>query len=109
MFGGAKSKLKGAISEEIRKEYGDSFIEDADYMLFFKGGDIELEDSVDKLFKIVNNALGKGANTLSKSDFKSISHEETSYEPTEDGSDEEPAKEHVTKKTDYIFVKITLN
>ncbi len=57
-------------------------------MIFFSGGMAVEEDAVEKLFGIVNRALGQSANTLSKSDFKAIK------------ADDQVA---------YRFVKITLN
>ena len=88
LYCGKSSRLKKATKEEITAEYGQSFCEDADYMIFFSGGMAVEEDAVEKLFGIVNRALGQSANTLSKSDFKAIK------------ADDQVA---------YLFVKITLN
>ena len=97
IWGGKKDKLRQSVQRKIKDEYGESFLEDADYILFFRSDDLATDDGVKRLFKTVNRALGKNANSMSESDFKKINK-------TVD-SDEEKTDQAL----DFVFVKITLN
>jgi len=94
IWGGKKSKLKADIKSKITAEGGESVLEDADYLLFFKGPAIETDDGLTKLFNTVNRALGKGANNMSQSDFKKV---------------EEEADSEGSKKLAFVYLKVTLN
>ena len=74
---GKTSTLKKAIRAQITSEMGDSFLNDADYIIFFKGGNINDADAAVKLFNITDDALGRFANTIAKSDVKKIKDDES--------------------------------
>lgn len=100
VWAGKKDKIKADVKAQIKAEYGDSFLEDADYCLFFRGDVLNDSSGLKSVFKAVNQALGKSANSLSESDFKAINKKVESK--TEDGAEDESS-------LNYVFVKITLN
>ena len=105
VYGGPTDKIKGAVREEIRAQYSEKYLADADYILFFKGGSVNDEDAVEKLAPIVQRALGKAsANDLTASDFKEIW--ETSSSEADNAEGEEKAD--VEKNVKYLFVKVTI-
>ena len=115
VYGGPTGKLRHSVKEEIRSEFSEKFLADADYVLFFKGSALNSEDALEKLAPIVQRALGKAsANDLSVSDFKTITEEVTTKEGAEEGGDEEGEEnEKSTPETSeaikYAFVKITIS
>ena len=66
---GKTSKLKSIYVQAIKSQYGDSFLQDADYIAIFMKDDAD-SSSMKKLFELVNRALGKDANNMTQSDFK---------------------------------------
>ena len=56
---------------------GWTLLNDADYIIFFKGGNINDADAAVKLFNITDDALGRSANTIAKSDVKKIKDDES--------------------------------
>lgn len=93
---GKASKLKEKMKAEIREAYGESYLNDADYVIFVYGKEVDgSKSSKESLFKLVDRALGETANLLSKSDFDVI------REKAEDDEAEGAVK--------YMFVKVTLN
>lgn len=104
VWGGKTSKLKAAIKTQITDEYGETFLDDANYVLFFKGTLLNEVNGLKKLFSTVNTALGKDANSLTESDFKKITSKIASTDIDNENNKLEANKEEL----DYLFVKITL-
>ena len=67
----SKDDVPSSVTKLIYKDYGDKYLEDADYIVFFWGG--INKDNIDKLFNVADKALGKSANKLTDKDFKKIS------------------------------------
>lgn len=98
------------IKDKIKEEFGDQFLLDANYVVFFRG-DIN-KDGMKKLFNLTNKAFGEDANRLVEGDFKRISFAATSSteeepkdeEPVEglESKEEAPAKEDVDHETSTI-------
>lgn len=63
-------KIPMSVQSLIIDEYGENYLEDADYVSFF-WGQIG-KDEIKKLFNVVDRALGKSANKLTETDFKKI-------------------------------------
>ena len=103
-------KVPESVSKLIFDQYGDKYLLDADYVSFF-WGNIE-KDDIEKLFNVVDKALGKSANRLTESDFKILkvdfkssssssvisADDETSKE--EDKDEEESTDEEVRSTDD---------
>lgn len=103
VWGGKTDKIRSSIKQKITSEYGGTSLDDANYVLFFKGPLLNEADGIKKLFQTVNVALGKNANSLSMSDFKKIKSSATAS--AADSSDEMAVAED---PLDFVFVKITL-
>ena len=76
-----------SVASIIVKEYGDSYLQDADYVSFFWGA--IGKDEIKKLFNVVDKALGKSANKLTETDFKKINELSGKEVETEDIEDVE--------------------
>lgn len=84
----ALDDLPQSVKSLITKDYGDKYLDDADYVAFF-WGPID-KKSIGKLFNVVDKALGKSANKLTDKDFKkmtmdgeaAVSDEEVDVEET---------------------------
>lgn len=72
IFGGKASSLKSQFKTKITNKYGGRFLDDADYLIIFKGQVLNEKDSIKKLFALTDRALGKNANSLSEGDFYTI-------------------------------------
>lgn len=99
------------IKDKIKEEFGDQFLLDANYVVFFRG-DIN-KDGMKKLFNLTNKAFGEDANRLVEGDFKRISFavdSSTNEEPKDDeesveepeNKEEAPAEEDVDHETSTI-------
>jgi hypothetical protein len=95
------------IKDKIKEEFGDQFLLDANYVVFFRG-DIN-KDGMKKLFNLTNKAFGEDANRLVEGDFKRISFataSSTEEEPKDDeepeNKEEAPAEEDVDHETSTI-------
>ena len=94
------------IKDKIKEEFGDQFLMDANYVVFFRG-DIN-KDGMKKLFNLTNKAFGEDANRLVEGDFKRISFAVDSStndeEPVEEpeNKEEAPAEEDVDNETSTI-------
>lgn len=127
-----------SVKDIILKEYGEKYLDDADYVSFFWGR--ISKDDIDKLFNVVDKALGKSANKLTNTDFKKITvgddaeaddeqpveeHsednnvdnnaedtevevEDTDEQPNEDAEDENDSFDEPQKPVSHFFLKITL-
>ena len=84
------------IKDKIKEEFGDQFLLDANYVVFFRG-DIN-KDGMKKLFNLTNKAFGEDANRLVEGDFKRISFAVDSSTDEEPKDDEEPVEEPENKE-----------
>lgn len=84
----SKDAVPKSVVDLITKDYGDTYLDDANYVAFFWGG--INKDNIDKLFNTVDKALGTSANKLTDKDFKKISMD---GEPAIDASDEDDEEE----------------
>ena len=106
---GKTEKLKLSFKQQIQAQYGESFLQDADYIAIFKQDDAD-DSSMKKLFDLVNRALGKDANNMTQSDFKVAKGDDGASE-TSDDVDSEDGEEspNTTKATmSFVFMKITV-
>lgn len=67
-----KDELPEAVLAKIQEKFGQDFVEDANYTLWFSGEGITKETVEKTIFKIVNSALGSSANNMNESDLKMI-------------------------------------
>ena len=105
---GKAEKLKLANKQLIQRQYGESFLQDANYIAIFTQDEAD-DSSMKKLFELVNRALGKDANNMNQSDFKIAKAEDVEASPDDedDESGEEPPEQ--TKATaSFVFMKITI-
>ena len=84
------------IKDKIKEEFGDQFLLDANYVVFFRG-EINKE-GMKKLFNLTNKAFGEDANRLVEGDFKRISFAVDSSTDEEPKSDDEPVEEPENKE-----------
>lgn len=91
------SAVPKRIKEKIKEDFGEQFLLDANYVVFFRG-DVD-KDGMKKLFNLTNKAFGEDANRLTEGDFKKISFISTdSQEEPEESKDEEPPKEELEEE-----------
>ena len=102
---GKTSDLRSEAAEKIKEQNGDSFLQDADYILFFTRQEGFNDDDLKKLFDLTNRALGKDANGMSKSDFKRLTDTMESA-PDRDLDDTKEAKTETI--TIALFLKVTI-
>lgn len=115
-------RVPAAASAAIRQKHGDTFLLDANYLIFFKSSTgFQAEDSK-KLFELVNRALGKDANSMTKGDFKTFTLGGSSLNedelPAEDATADAAAEPEgvapeeqaapVEDGKEYIFLKVTV-
>lgn len=101
---GKTSKLRPDFAAAIREEYGDMFLEDADYIIFFTKNDPWSDANIKTAFEFTDRALGKDANKLSKNDFKALP-----LQAKEQPSDEENAEASVQDAGSHtVFIKVTI-
>lgn len=118
---GKASRLKGQVASSIKSTFGDSYLQDADYILFFEKSEAWSEDDIKKLFELTNRALGKDANMLSKSDFNKLDMSapatDDSDEDTDDDSDDDSdedatdtaeTSQEASEDSNTLFLKVTL-
>lgn len=89
--------IPSKIKTKIQEEFGDNYLLDADYVVFFRGK--MTSDQIKKLYNLTNKAFGEDANRLVEGDFKRISFAKntasnTEEEPKEVGDqpDDQPDK-----------------
>lgn len=111
---GKKERLMGNILRAIQADYGETFLNDANYILFFSRDEGWTDKDIQKVFDLTDRALGKNANKLSKADFKKLSNSTGPAEmpddiDDDDFDDEDIAEEPVnTDTSNTLFVKITI-
>ena len=110
---GHTDKLSMSVRSSIQSEYGESYLQDSDFIMFFTKTDGWKEGDSKKLFDLVNRGLGKDANGMTESDFKKLTKKETTdtgdddEEGNEEGSEKEETAETSTD-TSTLFLKITI-
>ena len=110
---GHTDKLSMSVRSSIQSEYGESYLQDSDFIMFFTKTDGWKEGDSKKLFDLVNRGLGKDANGMTESDFKKLTKKETTdtsdndEEGNEEGSEKEETAETSTN-TSTLFLKITI-
>jgi hypothetical protein len=67
-----KEELPEGVVAKLTKAFGDSFLLDANYTLWFSGNNITKETVEKTLFKIANKAMGEAANNMNESDLKLV-------------------------------------
>ena len=67
-----KEELPEGVVAKLTKAFGDSFLLDANYTLWFSGNNITRETVEKTLFKIANKAMGEAANNMNESDLKLV-------------------------------------
>lgn len=83
-----RDEIPTSVASLIKKQYGDTYLQDANYVSFFWGQFDN--DFSKKLFNVVNQALGKSANRLTDVDFKKLILDSSdSNEEQDDGNEEE--------------------
>ena len=95
------------IKDKIKEEFGDQFLLDANYVVFFRG-DIN-KDGMKKLFNLTNKAFGEDANRLVEGDFKRISFAMDSSTDEEPKDDEELVEEPENKEEDVDHETSTID
>ena len=106
---GHTDKLSMSVRSSIQSEYGESYLQDSDFIMFFTKTDGWKEGDSKKLFDLVNRGLGKDANGMTESDFKKLTKEQAAVDiddDDEEGSEEEAAK--TSADTSTLFLKITI-
>ena len=110
---GHTDKLSMSVRSSIQSEYGESYLQDSDFIMFFTKSDGWKEGDSKKLFDLVNRGLGKDANGMTESDFKKLTKKETTdigdddEEGNEEGSEKEETAETSTDAS-TLFLKITI-
>ena len=112
---GKAKKIKPDVASQIRATYGDLFLEDADYVLFFTRQEQWTDKDVKKLFELTDRALGKDANKLSKNDFMKLSSAKSAAPAPSDDLDDDLDDEESNaapvqddSSSNALFVKITI-
>ena len=67
-----KEELPEGVVAKLTKAFGDSFLLDANYTLWFSGNNITKEIVEKTIFKIANKAMGEAANNMNESDLKLV-------------------------------------
>lgn len=121
VFVGKTDKIKPECKQAIQKQYGETFLQDANYVAVFQQDESDTS-SMKNLFNLVNRALGKDANNMTQSDFKKASFgggadepddtaddvDDTAETPADDEGNEENVNEDELGGESFIFMKITV-
>lgn len=91
----AKDKVPKSVISLITKDYGEKYLNDADYVAFFWGA--ITKEHIEKLFNVVDKALGKSANRLTDKDFKKID-----FKPEHNDDAEDDEVEDVEVEEDIV-------
>ena len=107
---GHTDKLSMSVRSSIQSEYGESYLQDSDFIMFFTKTDGWKEGDSKKLFDLVNRGLGKDANGMTESDFKKLTKEQAAADVDDEDNDEaqEKADAESTSNTSTLFLKITI-
>lgn len=121
VFVGKTSKIKLACKQAIQKQYGETFLQDANYVAVFQQDESDTA-SMKNLFNLVNRALGKDANNMTQSDFKKATLggganepddsaddvDDTAKAPADDEGSEKNVNEDELSGENFVFMKITV-
>ena len=132
VFVGKANKIKPTCKQAIQKQYGQTFLQDANYIAIFQQ-DESNTSSMKNLFNLVNRALGKDANNMTQADFKKATFggaaaddeidadtddteddvdtdADVDTDEPEDADDEESMNEdeNAVDANSFIFMKITV-
>lgn len=106
---GHTDKLSSGIRSNIQTEYGESYLQDSDFIMFFTKPEGWQAGDIKKLFDLVNRGLGKDANGMTESDFKKLTKKAEAVDTdNEEDEDEEAAAETSSDSTSTLFLKITI-
>lgn len=106
---GKATSIKSEFSAMIRKDNGDTYLQDANYLVFFTKNEAWSSDDKNKIFDLVNRALGKDANNMSKSDFKELSNDSAAEVDVDDEETEQQEQATQTEKSTHtLFMKVTI-
>ena len=107
---GHTNKLSMSVRSSIQSEYGESYLQDSDFIMFFTKTDGWKEGDSKKLFDLVNRGLGKDANGMTESDFKKLTKEQAAADVDDEDNDEaqEKADAESTSNASTLFLKITI-
>ena len=107
---GHTDKLSMSVRSSIQSEYGESYLQDSDFIMFFTKTDGWKEGDNKKLFDLVNRGLGKDANGMTESDFKKLTKEPAAADADDEDNDEaqEKADAESAANTSTLFLKITI-
>ena len=107
---GHTDKLSMSVRSSIQSEYGESYLQDSDFIMFFTKTDGWKEGDNKKLFDLVNRGLGKDANGMTENDFKKLTKEQAAVDVDDENNDEaqEKADAESTSNTSTLFLKITI-
>lgn len=109
---GKTEKIKGKFAAAIKSSYGELFLNDANYVLFFTRPEGWSDKDTQKAFELTDRALGKDANKLSKADFKKLDLGSASVsDDTDNDLDDEMSEELTSVQDDNVetlFVKVTI-
>lgn len=83
-----KNSLPTNIVQKIQQQFGDTYLEDSNFIVFYKGR--INKKGLKKLFNVTDKALGEDANRLTEGDFKIFklndSDDTTEFEQNSDAS-----------------------
>lgn len=107
---GHTDKLSMSVRSSIQSEYGESYLQDSDFIMFFTKPDGWKEGDSKKLFDLVNRGLGKDANGMTESDFKKLTKEQAAADADDEDNDEAQEKDDAESaaNTSTLFLKITI-
>ena len=107
---GHTDKLSMSVRSSIQSEYGESYLQDSDFIMFFTKTDGWKEGDSKKLFDLVNRGLGKDANGMTESDFKKLTKEPAAVDADDEDNDEAQKKADAESaaNTSTLFLKITI-
>lgn len=96
--------------QAIQKEYGDSYLQDSDYLIFFTKDDGWKSGDNKKLFDLVNRGLGEDANGMTQNDFKQYVSDNSSDGSSDDTDDNDTDEENdnINTLNNTLFLKITI-
>lgn len=94
----SKNDIPQSVISLITNDYGEKYLNDADYVAFFWGA--INKEHIEKLFNVVDKALGKSANKLTDKDFKRIKFNPSSDETPDDDSADENIEDNDIEDTE---------
>ena len=94
-----QKSIPESVASLISKQYGEKYLLDSDFVAFF-WGHID-KKQIEKLFNVVDKALGKSANKLTETDFKKLKLNDNESSSIEDEqADKNPIEEPDSNDTD---------